>query len=212
MTSASSAEPKGSASALGGHFQAHLDQSSEQSPVCCERPAVLLAGPYLARQNERREREDALRSFHNHPVLCLFSATASSSAGTKVFLGHRQQTQPLCCSVNNDVTDEYCQNFDHLPSWQWNAFSQWKQGCSLPHEGKTAGRAMGGWARLEYEVGKGGLPSHNSSSAGWPRRSSEVASALACPFTWNVKATCVVRYLARFPIWENKYGFLIFFF
>ena len=48
--------------------------------------------------------------------VCSFSATASSSFVTKVFLGHRQQTQPLCCSVNNYVTDEYCQNFDRLPS------------------------------------------------------------------------------------------------
>jgi len=118
MTSASSAGPKGSASAMEGYpvlcGLEHQAISSLLWKTCCTSHGAL---PSNAKWEEEEKRMHCTAFLITQCYVCSFSATASSSFIMKVFLGHRQQTKPLYCSVNNYVTDEYCQNFDHLPSW-----------------------------------------------------------------------------------------------
>lgn len=120
-------------------------------------------------------------------ILC----SCSSSLLTEVFLAHRQQTQSLCSSVSHYATD-LLPKFWSFTELTIEFISSVENGAVLPatlrwNSCKSCGRKS--WLRAWGWDGRAAQPT----TAGWPRRSSDGASAPSCPFTQNLMAQCVVR-------------------
>lgn len=102
-------------------------------------------GALPCKAQEKKRQEDALHSLLKHSVWLVHPLLLLPAASSWKFSWNTGSKLSLYAALSAILLWIYCQNSDRLLSWQLNSFVLWKMGlCCLPHEGETAGGAVGG--------------------------------------------------------------------